>query len=396
MKYILDNYGIFNPRDFQRPFTFGTPNMKPELVEYVIKTYKVDLKGENGFHIMRFAFNQGYIDLIKYLLDQGVMLQTKDRIMKSKATTMMNDKEEEEEEYKVRLSVNVFENVMDEVTHTNIEAYKLILENGGRANAKGQGVRNSLLDYHSMKGNFEVVKILVEHGACISKNTLFQCRDYRILCFLIDHAKQKILGKNLESLINNDTRLSGFLYYFRNHSIKNISLNRMLSCLSRALEVRNEGACIYILNNVTITGIEDQECFPKKIDSWLLDAIEMNSAECVKLLLDVLEKSQLTESYFDTIQDYKFELDSAADQDYYLHAAKLNNQEIVKILIEHKVPINHNFHNCLNNALFWAAVRGNFEIINLLLEYGYEKLDLQEEDISLFHISPDFVNLISK
>ena len=195
MKYILDNYGIFNPRDFQRPFTFGTPNMKPELVEYVIKTYKVDLKGENGFHIMRFAFNQGYIDLITYLLDQGVMLQTKDRIMKSKATTMMNDKEEEEEEYKVRLSVNVFENVMDEVTHTNIEAYKLILENGGRANAKGQGVRNSLLDYHSMKGNFEVVKILVEHGACISKNTLFQCRDYRILCFLIDHAKQKILEK---------------------------------------------------------------------------------------------------------------------------------------------------------------------------------------------------------
>lgn len=50
----------------------------------------------------------------------------------------------------------------------------------------------------------------------------------------------------------------------------------------------------------------------------------------------------------------------------------------------------------LKNALFWSAVRGNQEIIHLLLEHGYKKLSLNDEDITTYHIQPYFVQLISK
>lgn len=286
---------------------------------------------------------------------------------------------------------------MDEAKHTNAEAYKLLLDNGGKARAKGDIDTVSLLDYHAMKGNFEIVKILVDYGARITKNTFYDCKDDRSLYYLIDHAGDFLLEDSLEILINQDTRPSGFIYYFRNHSIKDYFPSYLLKCLSRAFQVKNESVCIFILKNIEISDKINLKDFPEDTEHWLINAVDMNIPECLRLLLEIMEKSHLIEGYFKPKPKSRVCFYRAIElPDYYLHAAKLNNIEIIKILIEYKVPINHEFDDYYNNALFWSAIHCNSEIIHLLLEYGYEKLDLREDDIGTFHIHPDFVKLISK
>ncbi|EAX98096.1 hypothetical protein TVAG_439400 [Trichomonas vaginalis G3] len=290
---------------------------------------------------------------------------------------------------------------MDNATHNVLEAYKLILENGGKAHAKGSENCNTLLDYHSKKGNFEIVKILVEHGARITENTIKLCSEDTSLYCLIDHADEDMVDESLESLINNDEKPSGFLYYMKNHSLENLTTYGILSCLSKSLQVKNESVCIYILKYALKREDYKVDEFTDEYDHWLINSVEMNSPECVRLLLDFMEKIKFIEDYFTPRiihlkQYYGPQSRDAIIPDYYLHAAKLNNTEIIKILIEHKVPRTQKSKESLKNALFWAAVRQNAEIIHLLLEYGYERLDIAEEDLALFHIQPDFIKLISK
>ena len=100
------------------------------------------------------------------------------------------------------------------------------------------------------------------------------------------------------------------------------------------------------------------------------------------MLLDVMEKSRMIEHFFEPADIYIFK--TGYDRSrlvvpyYYLRAAKQNNTVVVRLLIEHS-------EDFFNNALFWAAVRGNADVINLLLEYGYRKIDVQEEDIKSFN-----------
>lgn len=118
------------------------------------------------------------------------------------------------------------------------------------------------------------------------------------------------------------------------------------------------------------------------------------------MLLDVMEKSRMIEHFFEPADIYIFKTGYDRSRlvvpDYYLRAAKQNNTVVVRLLIEHKVPINYDSEDFFNNALFWAAVRGNADVINLLLEYGYRKIDVQEEDIKLFNANPDLIKLINK
>ena len=263
MKYIFDHFQIFNVKLFNSFFTSNEHlyDFKPELIEYIVKNNEVDLKENNGFYLMKFAFLNGHIDLIKYLLDKKVILFRKELKEELKYRTKGSwvayyyhkkpSKEEEdndeEEEYEFGNNPKYnFYNVMDEAKHDIIEAYQLILENGGKSLAVGSDNCKTLLDYHSMNGNFEIVKVLVEHGARIMLSTLKLCSDFRSLYYLIDHSDEEFITENLELLINNDEKLSGFLYFMKNHSLDILNTYGILSCLSKSLQVKNESVCIYI------------------------------------------------------------------------------------------------------------------------------------------------------
>lgn len=121
------------------------------------------------------------------------------------------------------------------------------------------------------------------------------------------------------------------------------------------MKVKNESVCLYILKNFDIQYKDEFNYFKNDDEHWLINAIEMNSPELVRMLLDIMEKSQLIEHFFDPtdyIQIGRYDKRRRIVPDYYLRAAKQNNTEIVKILIEHKVPINYDSEDFFKNALF--------------------------------------------
>lgn len=237
---------------------------------------------------MKNAFYHAHIELMKFLLDKYIMLTYKDKndfydFNKRYNWNRYYGQESKEENYDEEFDDPkfIFYNVMDNSIHTNIEAFELILENGGNANARGKDGFKTILDYHAYEGHFEIVKILAEHGAKITETTFEKCKDYNSFYCLIDNAKTNWLSNNLEVIINRDGRPSGFFYYLETHPLKDISMYDVINCLSKALLVKNESVCIYILRNIEIKDKDDLDYFPDENEHWIVNAVEMNSTELV-------------------------------------------------------------------------------------------------------------------
>ncbi|EAX93341.1 hypothetical protein TVAG_181340 [Trichomonas vaginalis G3] len=195
MKYVFDQ--SFHLKKFNEIFADrGNLCFKSELIFYIIRNYQVKLEDKNGFNLMKNAFYHAHIELMKFLLDKYVMLTCKDKndfydFNKRYNWNRYYGQESKEENYDEEFDDPkfIFYNVMDNSIHTNIEAFELILENGGNANARGKDGFKTILDYHAYEGHFEIVKILAEHGAKITETTFEKCKDYNSFYCLIDNAK---------------------------------------------------------------------------------------------------------------------------------------------------------------------------------------------------------------
>ncbi|EAY02074.1 hypothetical protein TVAG_485090 [Trichomonas vaginalis G3] len=357
MNYAFSHLHAFDVNEFNSLFSFFdqfTLLFKPELIKYILENNSVSLEKNNGFNLMKFAFSSENIDLMNCLLDKGVKLvikeENKDFYNPRTVYIHLGDEKDEDEVYDedfddLRLKVY---NVLDGATHNNLEAYKLILERGGKAIAKGSGKCKTLLDYHASKGNTEIVKLLLEHGTKVTKYSFNHCKDSKTMNCLIENSEKEQIEDLLEELIEDDKKPSGFLYFTKKYPIKEISLYKLLKCLTKALKVKNEAICIYILNNAVIQDEEDIDSMPDEAYSWLIRAVDINSSFCVKLILAALKTTRYLDGYFDPEEAYcgfysdnednDIEPASFVIPDYFLHAAKMNNTEIVKELIKYEVP----------------------------------------------------------
>lgn len=80
--------------------------------------------------------------------------------------------------------------------------------------------------------------------------------------------------------------------------------------------------------------------------------------------------------------------------DCIIEAVKRNQLQMIKEILD-KGVVETKIERNYQNPLFWAVFRRNVDIINFLLQKGFPKMKLTENEIKYYELPADFISLVS-
>lgn len=292
------------------------------------------------------------------------------------------------------------------IEHGNFELVKLLFENEARGELDDLLVRS----FHS--GNLEIVKYLLDRGARVGKN-LYLCEDINILAYLVENGislnTASDEGKTILMTACERNNVELAKYLIRN----NVNLSRKNSsgetALMIALENEKTDVAKLLINEDINLNEQDHSG-----NTALMIAAKKSNFEIVKLLVDkganpytgkqsgalklcisaILNDSERAKNL---LLYYGINVDSLLEENYeeditpIMIAAKSNNYDVAKVLIENGADLNRKrdisydidtsesdieeAEDTTRSILAYAIENNNLELAKLLIDNG-AKLDI--------------------
>eukprot|EP00833_Pecoramyces_ruminatium_P005492 jgi/Orpsp1_1/1179524/evm.model.c7180000069696.1 len=194
-EYMIDNY----------PVTYFYDLENIEMVKYILKTKKNYIP---HYSLVYICYKEGNISLMKYLIDNGMDVNT-DPFDFFRKTILMEACENQDLDtikYLIEKGADINKSnfcncspLVIACNKNNLEIIKFLLENGANPNIKDKFHYNTPLLTASNFDNIELVKILIEYGANINNSVYDNGIDVYPLSNAIDKSNYKVAKYLIEN-----------------------------------------------------------------------------------------------------------------------------------------------------------------------------------------------------
>ena len=191
VQYLIENGANVNAKDKDdltplHDASFMTTNRSKEILKYLLENgAQIDAKTKNGLTPLHYASHYGQLDIVKYLIEKGAQIE-------AKTTTGQ-----------IPLHLSASCSQPGVVRH--------LIEKGTSIDAKDNdgntALHNCINDQYqrNYKPNIaiEVIKILIENGACIDQKAMDFARHKKILEYLTLKQKEILNAATPEETVSN-------------------------------------------------------------------------------------------------------------------------------------------------------------------------------------------------
>ena len=191
VQYLIENGANVNAKDNGdfTPFheaTLFTTNRSKEILKYLLENgAQIDAKTKNGLTPLHYASHYGQLDIVKYLIEKGAQIEAK--------TTFGQ----------IPLHLSASCSQPGVVRH--------LIEKGTSIDAKDNdgntALHNCMIDQYQRQSKpnivIEVMKILIENGACIDQKAMDFAKDKQILEYLTLKQKEILNADTPEETVSN-------------------------------------------------------------------------------------------------------------------------------------------------------------------------------------------------